>query len=55
MVSSPKETVTVSNKTSTPPPPTDTNLMLLSELRRGNEQRAEQMRQDKNTTFIKVQ
>jgi len=58
MVSEPKRTVTVANRTAPKPPPPDINAILAEEMKRGNDQRAELvklLKEDSSVTTIKVQ
>jgi hypothetical protein len=48
----PKGALQVSNKTASTPPPPDTNSMLVAEMKRGNDQRAEQIRLQKKDTSV---
>ena len=48
----PKGALQVSNKTAPAPPPPDTNSMLVAEMKRGNDQRAEQIRLQKKDTSV---
>jgi hypothetical protein len=52
MMSAPKGALQVSNKTTSAPPPPDTNSLLISEMRRGNDQRAEQIKLQKKDTSV---
>jgi hypothetical protein len=52
MMSAPKGALQVSNKTTSAPPPPDANSMLVSEMRRGNDQRAEQIKLQKKDTSV---
>ena len=58
MVSAPKGALTVSNKTTPPPPPPDNNAVMLAEMKRGNDQREEQLKlqkRDSTVSTIRVQ
>jgi hypothetical protein len=52
MVSAPKGALSVSNKTSPAPPPPDSNALLIAEMKRGNDQRAEQIKLQKRDTSV---
>jgi hypothetical protein len=51
MMSAPKGALQVSNKTASTPTQ-DTNALLIAEMKRGNDQRAEQLRLQKKDTFV---
>jgi hypothetical protein len=58
MMSAPKGALTVSNKTTPPPPPPDNNAVMLAEMKRGNDQREEQLKlqkRDSTVSTIRVQ
>jgi hypothetical protein len=52
MMSAPKGALQVSNKTAPAPPPPDSNALLIAEMKRGNDQREEQLRLQKRDTFV---
>jgi hypothetical protein len=47
-----KGPITVSNSTTPTPPPPDTNALLVAEMKRGNDQREEQIKLQKQNTFV---
>jgi len=58
MVSAPKGAITVANSTAPAPPPPDNNALMIAEMKRGNDQRAEQIKlqkQDNRVSTIRVQ
>ena len=52
MMSAPKGALQVSNKTTPPPPAPDSNALLVAEMKRGNDQRAEQIKLQKRDTSV---
>jgi hypothetical protein len=47
-----EQTISVSNKTAPQPPQPDSNALLIAEMKRGNDQREEQLRLQKRDTFV---
>lgn len=47
-----KQPISVSNQTTPPPSPPDSNSILIAEMKRGNDQREEQLRLQKRDTFV---
>ena len=55
VMSAPKDTLKVSNKTSPPPKPPDTNTQLLDEMKKQNYLREQSNRQNKTVSTLRIQ
>jgi hypothetical protein len=54
-MSGPKGSLSVSNSTAPSPAAPDSNALLVSEMKRGNDLREEQMRKDRTVSTLKIQ